>query len=93
MLLYIVVSLMSRYYAEAVLSFVLVCLRYMSVVIVFKVLCNIIVLCKEFVVIELVVLNYTRVYKIVTLFRFSYAYKERRYYLFVRNRSFCLAYS
>ena len=84
---------MSRYYAEAVLSSVLVYLRYMSVVIVFKVLCNVIVLYKGFVVIELVVLNYTRVYKIVTLFRFSYAYEERRYYLFVRNRSFCLAYS
>ena len=84
---------MSRYYAEAVLSSVPVCLRCMSVVIVFKALYNVIVLCKEFVVIELVVLNYTRVYKIVILFRFSYAYEERRYYLFVRNRPFCLAYS
>ena len=84
---------MFKYYTEAVLSFILIYLRYISVVIIFKVLYNIIVLCKEFVVIELVVLNYTRVYKIVTLFRFSYAYEKRRYYLFVRNRSFCLAYS
>ena len=91
MFLYIVVSLMSGCYVEAVLSSVLICLRYMSVVIVFKVLYNVIVLCKEFVVIELIVLNYTGVYKVVTLLRFSYAYKERRYYLFVRNYSFCLA--
>ena len=84
---------MSRCYVEAVLSSVLVCLYYMSVVIIFEVLCNVIVPCKEFVVIELVVLNYIGVYKIVTLLRFSYAYKERRYCLFVRNRSFCLAYS
>ena len=67
---------MSRYYVEAVLSSVLIYLRYISVVIVFKALYNVIVLCKEFVVIELVVLNYTRVYKIVILLRFSYAYKE-----------------
>ena len=93
MLLYIVVGLMSRYCAEAALSSVPACLRYMSVVIVFEVLCNVTVLCKGFVVIELVVLNYTGVYKIVTLLRFSYAYEERRYCLFVRNRPFCLAYS
>ena len=90
MLLYIVVSLMSRYYAEAVLSSVPVCLRCMFVVIAFEALCNVIVPCKGFVVIELVVLNYIEVYKIVTLLRFSYAYKERRYCLFVRNCSFCL---
>ena len=93
MLLYIVVSLMSMYYAEAVLSSVPVYLRYMSVVIAFEALCNVTVSCKGFVVIELVVLNYTGVYKIVTLLRFSYAYEERRYCLFVRNRPFCLAYS
>jgi len=93
MLLHTVVGLMSRYYAEAVLSSVPVCLRCMSVVIVFEVLCDVTVPYKGFVVIELVVLNYTGVYKIVTLLRFSYAYEERRYCLFVRNRPFCLAYS
>ena len=91
MFLYIVVGLMSECYAEAALSSVLICLRYISVVITFKALYNIIVSCKGFVVIKLIVLNYTRVYKVVTLLRFSYAYKERRYYLFVRNYSFCLA--
>ena len=91
MLLYIVVGLMSRYYVEAVLSSVPVCLRCISVVIAFEALCDVIVPCKGFVVIELVVPNYTGVYKIVTLLRFSYAYEERRYYLFVRNRPFCLA--
>ena len=84
---------MSRYYVKVVLSSVLIYLRYISVVIVFKALYNVIVLYKGFVVMELVVLNYTEVYKIVTLLCFSYAYEKRRYYLFVRNRSFCLAYS
>ena len=82
---------MSRYYAEAALSSVPAYLRCMSVVIAFEALCDITVPCKGFVVIELVVLNYTGVYKIVTLLRFSYAYEERRYCLFVRNRPFCLA--
>ena len=93
MLLYIVVSLISRCYAEAVLSSVPVCLRCMSVVIAFEALCDVTVLCKGFAVMELVVPNYTGVYKIVTLLRFSHAYEERRYCLFVRNRPFCLAYS
>ena len=91
MFLYIVVGLMSGCYVEAALSSVPVCLRCMSVVIVFEALCNIIVSCKGFVVIKLIVLNYTGVYKVVTLLRFSYAYKERRYYLFVRNYPFCVA--
>ena len=82
---------MFKYYTEAVLSFILIYLRYISVVIIFKVLYNIIVLYKEFVVIELVVLNYIEVYKIVILLYFSYTYKKERYYLFVRNRSFYLA--
>ena len=91
MLLHTVVGLMSRCCAEAALSSVPACLRYISVVIVFEALCDVTVPCKGFAVIELVVLNYTGVYKIVTLLRFSYAYEKRRYYLFVRNRSFCLA--
>ena len=90
MLLHIVVSLMSRCYAEAVLSSVPVYLRYMSVIITFEALYNVTVFYKGFVVIELIVPNYTGVYKVVTLLRFSYAYKERRYCLFVRNYSFCL---
>ena len=91
MFLYIVVGLISGYYIEAALSSVPVCLRCMSVVIAFEALCDITVSCKGFAVIELIVLNYTGVYKVVTLLCFSYAYEERRYCFFVRNRPFCLA--